>query len=257
MRFSLAPEHLADEIVGVLRRLKRILPAAGFDTCEVELSVRDPEDPDKYAGSDEEWEAAEVSLVKALDEMGFPYKREEGEAVFYGPKIDIKLIDALGRKWQCSTCQFDFNLPRRFGVEYVDSDGERKNCYMIHRAIYGSLERFIGMVTEHYAGVFPVWLAPVQAIVLPVGIDQVDYAREVAAQLLQAGLRVQADARNEKIGRKIREAEMSKIPAMLVVGAREVEASTVTVRRHGGEDQGSMSVAEFQARLLDENRPHD
>ena len=189
--------------------------------------------------------------------MDWPYKRMEGEAVFYGPKIDIKLVDAIGRKWQCSTCQFDFNLPRRFGVDYVDADGERKHCYMVHRAIYGSLERFVGMVTEHYAGAFPVWLAPVQAAILPVGSDQVDYANEVAGTLRQAGLRVQVDARDEKIGRKIREAEIAKVPAMLVVGGREAESGAVAVRRHGGEDQGTMSVEDARSRLLDENRPHE
>ncbi|MHC4829624.1 MAG: threonine--tRNA ligase [Planctomycetota bacterium] len=251
------PDQLEGEIVGVLRLLKRIITAAGFEKFEVELSVRDSADTSKYAGSDAEWEAAEVSLVKAIEEMGFPYKRMEGEAVFYGPKIDIKLVDAIGRKWQCSTCQFDFNLPRRFGVDYVDADGERKHCYMVHRAIYGSLERFIGMVTEQYAGAFPVWLAPVQATVLPVGSDQVEYAKKVCADLRQAGLRVQVDARDEKIGRKIREAEMAKVPAMLVVGGREAESGAVSVRRHGGEDQGAMTVDEVKSRLLDENRPHE
>ncbi|RKZ14688.1 threonine--tRNA ligase [bacterium] len=248
------PDQLEDEILGVLRLLKRIINGAGFTEFEVELSVRG-EDTSKYAGEDAEWEAAEASLVKAIEAMGFPYKRMEGEAVFYGPKIDVKLVDAIGRKWQCSTCQFDFNLPRRFGVEYVDSDGERKNCYMVHRAIFGSLERFIGMLTEHYAGVFPVWLAPVQATVLPVGSDQVEYAKGVADQMRQAGLRVQVDARDEKIGRKIREAEMAKVPAMLVVGGREAESGSVSVRRHGGVDQGAMPIEEATSRLLDENRP--
>jgi threonyl-tRNA synthetase len=251
------PDQLEDEIVGVLKLMVKILRAGGFEEFQVELSVRDPEVKDKYAGSDEEWDAAERSLIKAIEAMDFPYKRMEGEAVFYGPKIDVKLVDAIGRKWQCSTCQFDFNLPRRFGVDYVASDGERKPCYMVHRAIYGSLERFVGMLTEHYAGAFPVWLAPVQATVLPVGHDQVDYAREVASELRQAGLRVEVDARDEKIGRKIREAEIAKVPAMLVVGAREAEAGTVTVRRHGGEDQGAMPVADCRDRLLDENRPHE
>jgi threonyl-tRNA synthetase len=251
------PEQLEDEIVGVLQLMTRILRACGFEKFEVELSVRDSEDTAKYAGTDEEWEAAERSLVHALDVMGFPYKRMEGEAVFYGPKIDVKLVDAIGRKWQCSTTQFDFNLPRRFGVEYVDNDGERKSCFMVHRAIYGSLERFIGMLTEHYAGVFPTWLAPVQVTVLPVSEVQVDYAKRVVAELRAAGLRAQIDARDEKIGRKIRESEIAKIPAMLVVGGREAEGGTVTVRRHGGADEGTMSVADAVRRLLDENRPLD
>ena len=251
------PDQLEEEIVGVLKLMKRILGACGFDRYEVELSVRDSSDTSKYAGTDEEWEAAERSLVNAIEEMGFPYKRMEGEAVFYGPKIDVKLVDAIGRRWQCSTTQFDFNLPRRFGVEYVDADGERKNCFMVHRAIYGSLERFVGMLTEHYAGAFPTWLAPVQATVLPVSEHQVDYAKRVGDQLRQAGLRAEVDARDEKIGRKIREAEMAKIPAMLVVGGREADDGTVTIRRHGGEDQGTVPVSEALERLLDENRPLD
>ncbi len=251
------PDQLEDEIVGVLELMQRILTACGFEKYEVELSVRDSQDTSKYAGTDEEWEAAERSLVHAIEKMGFPYKRMEGEAVFYGPKIDVKLVDAIGRRWQCSTTQFDFNLPRRFGVEYVDADGERKNCFMVHRAIYGSLERFIGMLTEHYAGAFPLWLAPVQATVLPVSEHQAEYAKKVADQLRRAGLRAEFDARDEKIGRKIREAELAKVPAMLVVGGREAENGTVTVRRHGGEDQGTMEVGEIVRRLLDENEPLD
>jgi threonyl-tRNA synthetase len=179
----------------------------------------------------------------------------EGEAVFYGPKIDVKLVDAIGRRWQCSTVQFDFNLPRRFHVEYVDHHGDRKHCYMVHRAIFGSLERFVGMLTEHYAGAFPTWLAPVQAAILPVGDEFVDYARQVESSLLRAGLRVEVDARAEKVGRKIREAELAKVPYMLVVGAREREAGTLSVRLHGGEDLGSLSTAALIARLLDEGPP--
>jgi len=251
------PDQLEAEIVGVLELMQRILTACGFEKYEVELSVRDSQDTSKYAGTDEEWEAAERSLVHAIEKMGFPYKRMEGEAVFYGPKIDVKLVDAIGRRWQCSTTQFDFNLPRRFGVEYVDADGERKNCFMVHRAIYGSLERFIGMLTEHYAGAFPLWLAPVQATVLPVSAHQAEYAKAVGSQLRQAGLRTEVDARDEKIGRKIREAELAKVPVMLVVGGREAESGTVTVRRHGGEDQGTMEVDEVVRRLLDENEPLD
>ncbi|HEX9639840.1 MAG TPA: threonine--tRNA ligase, partial [Candidatus Krumholzibacteria bacterium] len=216
---------------------------------EVELSVRDPKDPGKYAGSDEEWEKAERSLVHAIDVMGFPYKRMEGEAVFYGPKIDVKLVDAIGRRWQCSTVQFDFNLPRRFGVEYVDGEGNRQNCYMVHRALFGSVERFIGMLTEQYAGAFPAWLAPVQAAILPVSTAFADYATELRDRMLAAGLRAVADLREEKIGRKIREAELEKVPYMLVVGSREAESGTCTVRRHGGEDLGSSPIQQFMARL--------
>jgi len=250
------PDQLEDEVVGVLRLMKRILTRCGFEEFEVELSVRDPEDLDKYAGTDEEWERAEASLVHAIGVMGFEYKRMEGEAVFYGPKIDVKLVDAIGRRWQCSTVQFDFNLPRRFGAEYVDDEGNRQNCYIVHRAIFGSVERFIGMLTEHYAGAFPAWLAPVQAAVLPVSDAFSEYATQVRDQLLQDGLRVQADLREEKIGRKIREAELEKTPYMLVVGSKEQEAGTVTVRRHGGEDLGARTVSDFSAQLLDESKEH-
>jgi threonyl-tRNA synthetase len=246
------PEQVEDEVVGVLRLMRRILEACGFRQYEVELSVRDPKEKEKYAGSDEEWEHAESSLIKALAREDLPYERIEGEAVFYGPKIDVKLVDALGRRWQTSTVQFDFNLPRRLGVEYVTADGTRNHAYMVHRAIYGSLERFMGMLVEHYAGAFPTWLAPVQASVLPVGPDFVAYARRVADELRQQDLRVHVDAREEKVGRKIRDAEVEKIPYMLVVGAREQEAGTVTVRHHGGKDQGAHPVAAFARQLLDE-----
>ncbi|MEN8185451.1 MAG: threonine--tRNA ligase, partial [Myxococcota bacterium] len=177
------PDQLEDEVVGVLKLMQRMLTRCGSVESEVELSVRDPENPGKYAGSDEEWEKAEASLVHAIETMGYSYKRMEGEAVFYGPKIDVKLVDAIGRKWQCSTVQFDFNLPRRFGVDYVDNEGNRKNCYMVHRALFGSVERFIGMLTENYAGAFPAWLAPVQAAVLPVSSAFADYAEDPAHAL--------------------------------------------------------------------------
>jgi threonyl-tRNA synthetase len=193
-------------------------------------------------------------LVKAIAHEGLSYVRKEGEAVFYGPKIDVKLVDALGRKWQTSTVQFDFNLPRRFDVQFVDHDGVRRNVYMVHRAIYGSLERFIGMLTEHYAGDFPLWLAPVQATVLPVADAFVAYGRQVERSLLEAGLRVHLDAREEKIGRKIRDAETEKIPYMLVVGEREAGAGEVAVRRHGHGNVGNRPVAAFAAELLDEIR---
>ena len=249
------PDQLEVEVVGVLQLMKRIMQRCGFDQYEVELSVRDPNDLSKYAGSDDEWVRAEASLVHALKIMGYPYKRMEGEAVFYGPKIDVKLVDAIGRRWQCSTVQFDFNLPRRFGVEYVDEKGERKGCYMVHRALFGSLERFIGMLTEQYAGAFPLWLAPVQVAVLPVAADFADYAAKVRDQLLAADLRAVADLREEKIGRKIREAEMEKVPWMLVVGAREAASGGVTLRRHGGGDQEPSSLPDFIRRCLDEAEP--
>jgi threonyl-tRNA synthetase len=246
------PEQLEVEVLGVLKLTRHILTTFGFEEFQVELSVRDPQNKDKYAGTDEEWERAERSLVRAIEAEGFEYRRMEGEAVFYGPKIDMKLVDALGRKWQASTCQFDFNLPGRFGVEYVDAGGQRKHVFMVHRAVFGSLERFIGVLTEHYAGNFPVWLAPQQVAVLPVGEDALEYARGIDAQLRHAGIRSGVDARREKIGRKIRDAELQKIPYMAVVGAKELESGQVAVRRHGEGDRGSQTLEAFLGALLDE-----
>ncbi|HKI83227.1 MAG TPA: threonine--tRNA ligase [Candidatus Krumholzibacteria bacterium] len=246
------PEQLEEEVLGVLRLTRHILTTFGFEEFHVELSVRDPQNKGKYAGSDEEWERAELSLVKAIEAEGLSYRRMEGEAVFYGPKIDVKLVDALGRKWQTSTCQFDFNLPRRFGVEYVDNQGERKNVYMVHRAIFGSLERFIGMLTEQFAGEFPLWLAPLQVAILPVNEQVLDYAKQLDAKLKGAGIRSQVDTRDEKIGRKIRDAELEKVRYMAVLGEREREAGTVSVRRHGEGDLGTRELEGFISALLDE-----
>jgi threonyl-tRNA synthetase len=231
-----------------------MLNTFGFHEFKVELSVRDPENKSKYAGSDEEWVMAERSLVRALGKHGLAYTREEGEAVFYGPKIDIKLIDALGRRWQATTVQFDFNLPRRFGVTYVDADGTERYVYMVHRAILGSLERFIGVLTEHYAGDFPLWLAPEQARVLSVSREQHVYAQATAARLREAGLRASADVRDEKIGLKIREAELLRVPHMLIVGGREAEAGTVAPRSRHGAQTEPRPVDLVIAELLDEIR---
>ena len=246
------PDQLEDEVSGVLDLTREILGTFGFDTFKVELSVRDPQKKEKYAGSDEEWEAAERSLVKAIEKQGFDYTREEGEAVFYGPKIDIKLIDALGRMWQATTVQFDFNLPRRFGVTYVDQDGSDKYVYMVHRAIMGSLERFIGILTEHYGGDFPLWLAPEHCRVLSVSRDQHAYAESVARDLTARGLRAEADTRDEKIGYKIREAETHRVPYMLVVGGKEAESGNVAVRVRKQGDRGQMPVDAVADELLDE-----
>ncbi len=246
------PEQLEDEVSGCLGLVKEVLGHFGFTEFKVELSVRDPLNKEKYAGTDEEWEAAEKSLVNAIDRHGFTYTREEGEAVFYGPKIDVKLIDALGRKWQASTVQFDFNLPRRFEVTYVDQDGKDHYVYMVHRAILGSVERFIGIITEHFAGDFPLWLAPEQARVMSVSRDQHAYAEQVAAALRGKGLRAEADIREEKIGYKIREGETMRVPYMLVVGGKEQESGTVAMRaRHKG-DLGQFSVEDAAIALLDE-----
>ncbi len=245
------PEQLEDEVSLCIDLVKEIMGAFGFDDFKVELSVRDPENKEKYAGTDEEWDAAESSLVNALGKHGLDYTREEGEAVFYGPKIDVKLIDAIGRRWQTSTIQFDFNLPRRFNVTYTDAEGQERYVYMVHRAIMGSLERFIGILTEHFAGDFPLWLAPEQVRVMSVSRDQHEYARGVAAQLRKAGLRVGEDVREEKIGFKIREAELLHVPWMLVVGGREAENGEVALRiRHLG-DQGARKVDQVAEDILD------
>ncbi len=184
-------------------------------------------------------------LIDVLDKKGWDYKREAGEAAFYGPKIDIHLIDALGRSWQLSTFQFDFNLPGRFGVNYIGSDSKPHNVIMIHRALLGSLERFVGILTEHYAGAFPVWLSPLQAVVLPISDKHHEYARSVENSLSAAGIRCKCDLRNEKIGYKIREAQVKKIPFMLILGDKEEEAGNISVRSRAGGDLGSSSVEDF------------
>jgi threonyl-tRNA synthetase len=250
------PEQIVPEIEACVDFALALLKTYGFDSYEVELSARDPNDPEKYAGSVEDWEQAEGALARALEKMGIPYKRMEGEAVFYGPKIDVKLIDAIGRSWQLSTVQFDFNLPERFEMEYVAPDGERQRPLMVHRALYGSVERFFGVLIEHYAGAFPVWLAPVQVAVLPISDKVADYGQKVAAELKQAGFRVHLDDRNEKIGAKIRDAQMQKVPFMLVCGKKEEEAGTVSVRSRSKGDLGPQPLADFTAELrrLDDSK---
>jgi len=234
-----APEQLPGEIRGVLDLVLEMLGKFGFKEYEIDLSVRDPNKPKDYAGTPEEWERAERVLMETLDSKGLRYARIEGEAVFYGPKIDIKLLDALGRKWQCSTVQFDFNLPGRFGAVYVGKDNAKHPVVMVHRALFGSLERFVGTLIEHYKGAFPVWLAPVQAVVIPVSEKFLDYAGKVEAELKARGIRAECDRRNEKMGLKIRDAQMQKIPYMLVVGGREAESETVAVRSRSGGDMGA------------------
>ena len=215
--------------------------AANWDGGDT-LSVRDPDDPGKYAGTDEEWAAAEAALSEALAVRDYPFVRMEGEAVFYGPKIDVKVIDAIGRSWQLSTIQFDFNLPRRFDLHYVDSDSRHRAPYMVHRAIYGSLERFVGILTEHYAGAFPVWLAPVQAMVIPIADRHVDYAVSLQDRLREAGVRAEVDDSNNRMNKKIRAAQLQKIPYMLVVGDREASQDQASLRLRDGRDLGPMAV---------------
>jgi threonyl-tRNA synthetase len=242
------PDQLMDEVDDCLDLVEKVFRTFGFQEVSYELSVRDPDNLDKYIGTDEEWEAAERALVDALERRGLSHKRFEGEAVFYGPKIDVKVVDAISRPWQLSTIQFDFNLPRRFGISYVDKDGQHKPPYMVHRAIYGSLERFFGILIEHFAGDFPPWLAPVQARILPVSEKVSEFAESLLTRLERAGLRVELDRGSEKVGAKIRDAELAKVPYMLVVGPREAEGDAVSLRiRHQG-DQGSLSVDDFIAR---------
>ncbi len=241
------PDQVEDEIIGVIDLSLFILKSFGFEDYEVYISTK----PEKYVGDDEMWELATNSLIKAVEKAGLEYKIDEGGGAFYGPKIDIKIKDALGRAWQCSTIQFDFNLPERFDVTYRDKDGKDKRPYMIHRALMGSLERFFGTLIEHYGGNFPVWLAPVQVKVLPITDQNIDYARQIFDNLFSRGYRVEIDTRSEKIGYKIREAEKQKVPFMLIIGKEEQENGVVAVRKHGEGDIGKMKLDEFIAILDD------
>lgn len=242
------PDQLKAEIFGCLDLVDLIFRAFGFE-YKAELSVRHATEREKYLGSDEIWDLAEGALAEALNERGLPYQRMEDEAAFYGPKIDFKVVDAIKRTWQLSTIQVDFNLPQRFEIEFIGNDNKPHRPIMVHRAILGSFERFFGILVEHYAGAFPVWLAPLQAIVLPISDRFNDQARAVEQSLRADGLRVEADLRSEKIGAKIRDAQLKKIPFMLVIGEREAEAGTVAVRDRVKGDTGAVPVAEFSARL--------
>jgi threonyl-tRNA synthetase len=246
------PEQMRDELAGVFELARFMLSTFGFQECCIELSVRDPNNKEKYAGSDEMWEQAEAALCEVLGSCGEAYKRAEGEAVFYGPKIDLKVVDALGHLWQGPTIQFDFNLPERLDVNYVGSDGARHPVFMIHRTVLGSMERFMGNLLEHYGGDFPLWLAPIQARVLPIRDEHAEYASQVAQHLREANLDVDIDASDEKIGYKIRKAEMDHIPYMLVVGGKEAESGRVAVRKRKVGDQGQMSLEELTGRLAEE-----
>jgi threonyl-tRNA synthetase len=244
------PEQIEDEIVGCIDFAVAVLRTFGFDQFQVELSTWDPNDRKSFLGSDEQWALANRSLENALQRRNIPYKIVPGEAAFYGPKIDVKLVDAIGRLWQLSTVQFDFNLPQRFGLEYVGEDGQRHQPLMVHRALYGSVERFFGVLIEHYAGAFPVWLSPVQSVVIPISERHVDYANKVRDQLKEAGVRVDVDARNEKMNAKIREHALQKVPFLLVVGDKEAEAGAVNVRTRGHEKTETMPLDQFLGRIV-------
>ncbi len=246
-------EQVEPELKQVLDFVRYMLDTFGFKEYQVDLSVRDPNKKQDYMGSDEEWALAEGALERVVKASGLAYHRAVGEAVFYGPKIDIKLTDAIGRSWQCSTIQFDFNLPRRFDVRYVGSDGQEHQVFMIHRALLGSMERFFATLIEHYGGDFPVWLAPVQVKLLTIADAQIAYAEEIRRALLDRGIRVEADLREEKIGAKIRDAEMLKIPYMLVLGKRELQERTVSFRsRHKG-SEGTLKLQEFVEKVVAES----
>ncbi len=243
------PGQVKSEVIGCVDFALEVLRVFGFKKFEVEISTWDGGKSGKYAGTPEEWKLAEDGLFNTLQERGIEAKVMADEAAFYGPKIDIKLVDAIGRSWQLSTVQFDFNLPRRFGLEYIGEDGKAHMPMMVHRALWGSVERFFGVLIEHYAGAFPLWLAPVQVKALPITDAQNDYARGVVERLRAAGIRAELDSRSEKIGFKIREAQLAKTPYMLIVGAREAESNRVAVRHRVAGDQGAESVDDFLARI--------
>ena len=243
------PEQITDEIKGVVRLTDKIYKQFGFK-YKVELSTR----PKDSMGTEEEWNVATNALKEALDEMGLEYEINEGDGAFYGPKIDFHLQDSIGRTWQCGTIQLDFQMPQRFELEYVGEDGAKHRPIMIHRAIYGSMERFIGILIEHYAGRFPVWLAPVQVKVLPITDRTLSYANEVADKLRNSGVRVEVDGRNEKIGYKIREAKLEKVPYVLVVGDSEERDGTVNVNKRGVEEKYSMKADDFAALVCEEDK---
>ena len=239
------PDQITDEIIGVVGLINQVYSKFGFDYF-VELSTR----PENSMGSDEDWEAATNGLIKALEKLNMPYIVNEGDGAFYGPKIDFHLRDSLGRTWQCGTIQLDFQMPLNFGLEYIAEDGSRQRPIMIHRVCFGSIERFIGILTEHFAGKFPTWLAPTQVKVLPVSDKSMDYAKEVYEALREKMIRCELDTRNEKIGYKIREArQVDRVPYMLIIGAKEVETNTVSVRDRDTDETVTMTLDEFLGKL--------
>ena len=244
-------DQIADEVADICAAIDELYARFGFDEVRVELSTR----PEKSMGSEEQWAKAEAALTEALERQGREYELNPGDGAFYGPKIDFHVTDALGRSWQCGTCQLDFQMPERFDLSYVGADDAAHRPVMIHRALLGSMERFAGILIEHYAGRFPVWLAPVQAVVLPVSDKHNEYAEHVTAELREAGVRVEVDERSESVGRKIRDAELGRYPYMLVVGDREQEAGGVAVRSHSEGELGAVSADDFAARVNAESAP--
>ncbi len=247
-----APEQIKDEFLKVMDIILYIFKALHFDSYEAQISLRDPNNKEKYIGTDENWHKAEQAIIEACAEKGINARTELGEAAFYGPKLDFMVKDALGRRWQLGTIQVDYNLPERFQLEYTGADNRKHRPVMIHRAPFGSMERFVAVLLEHTAGRFPLWLAPEQAIILPISEKFNDYAYEVKRQLEEADIRVSVDDRNEKIGRKIRDNELRRIPYMLIVGEKEQENGEVSVRKQGEGDKGSIKIANFAAELTNE-----
>ena len=242
-------EQVYGEISDLMDLVLFIMKSFGFDQYKVELSVRDESKKKDYAGTEEDWQMAEEALTESLRTRGIDWTRMEGEAVFYGPKIDVKLIDAIGRPWQLSTVQFDFTLPKRFGLSYIAADGQAHQPVMLHRALLGSVERFLGVLIEHYAGAFPIWLAPVQAVVIPISERHHEYARKVMSRLAESNIRVEIDDRNEKMGYKIRAAQTKKIPYMLVIGDKEAQSGGVSVRNRFQGDEGAQSLESFLEKI--------
>ena len=243
------PDQVKDEFIRVMEIIEIIFKALNFENFEAQISLRDPEDTEKYVGTDENWERAEAAIVEACKEKGLPAKVEYGEAAFYGPKLDFMVKDALGRRWQLGTIQVDYNLPERFDLTYIGSDNEKHRPVMVHRAPFGSMERFVAVLLEHCAGDFPLWLTPDQVMILPVSEKYHDYAEKLNELLKRNEIRTLIDMRSEKIGRKIRDAEMKKVPYMLIVGEKEMNENAVSVRKHGHGDLGSMSVEDFIAMI--------
>ena len=247
-----SPDQIKSEFLKVMDIIFYIFNALKFENFEAQISLRDPAHKEKYIGSDENWQLAENAIIEACAEKGLNARTELGEAAFYGPKLDFMVKDAIGRRWQLGTIQVDYNLPERFQLEYTGADNQKHRPVMIHRAPFGSMERFVAVLLEHTAGKFPLWLAPEQAVILPISEKFNDYAREVAATLQEADVRVEVDDRNEKIGKKIRDNELKRIPYMLIVGEKEAQQGEVSVRKQGEGDKGSMKIATFAAELNNE-----
>lgn len=246
------PDQVKDEFLRVMDIIMIIFNALKFDKFEAQISLRDKVNREKYIGSEENWERAEQAIIEACEEKGLPAHIEYGEAAFYGPKLDFMVKDALGRRWQLGTIQVDYNLPERFQLEYTGSDNQKHRPVMIHRAPFGSMERFVAVLIEHTAGHFPLWLMPDQVAILPISDKFNDYAQQVCKQLDMQDVRAYVDDRSEKIGRKIRDNEMKHIPYLLVVGEKEAAEGTVSVRKQGEGDQGSMSIADFAKKICEE-----